>query len=143
MAVKGILLRSAVVSGGLATEYGAQMIRMLVLARLLGPTEFGIVVSLNALYALVHMSTWFGVERFLIQVRDGHRRNWLDVAHTLSFAKGVLGAAILLLLAWPTTWLLSIPDALGSFLSLALVPLLAGPTHMRVQQLQRRHVFWP
>jgi O-antigen/teichoic acid export membrane protein len=98
---------------------------------------------LNALYALVNMSTWVGVERFLIHVVDGHRRRWLGVAHTLSLAKGGLGAAILLLLAWPTTWLLSIPDALGSFVSLALVPLLAAPTHMRMQQLQRQHVFWP
>lgn len=130
-------------SAGIASEYGAQMVRILVLARLLGPAEFGIVVSLNALYALVSMSTWFGVERFLIYVTDGHRRKWLGVAHTLSFAKGVLGAALLLLLAWPTARILAIPDALGSFLSLALVPLLAGPTHMRVQQLQRHNVFWP
>ena len=143
MVVRRFLFSGAVVSAGIATQYCAQMIRMLVLARLLGPAEFGIVVSLNALYALVSMSTSVGVERFLIQVRDGHRRKWLGVAHTLSLANGVLGAAILLLLAWPTTWLLSIPEALGSFLSLALVPLLAGPTHMRMQQLQRRHMFWP
>jgi O-antigen/teichoic acid export membrane protein len=141
--MKRFLLGGTVVSAGLATEYGVQMLRMLILARLLGPADFGIVVSLNAVHALVTMSTWVGVERFLIHVTDGHRRKWLGVAHTLSIAKSILAAFVLLVLAWPTAWLLSIPETVGSFISLALIQLVSAPTHMRTQQLQRRHIFWP
>ncbi len=140
---KQLVLGGALVSAGFVVEYGAQMIRMLVLARLLAPAEVGIVVSLNALYALVGMSTSLGVEVFLIHVRGGDRRNWLAVSHTLSLAQAALGAALLLLLAWPTTWLLATPDALGTFLALAVVPVLAGSSHMRNLQLTRRQVFWP
>ena len=138
---KQLVIGGALVSAGFVVEYGAQMIRMLVLARLLAPAEIGIVVSLNALYALVGMSTSLGVEVFLIHVRGGDRRNWLAVSHTLSLVQAALGAALLLLLAWPTTWLLATPDALGTFLALAVVPVLAGSSHMRNLQLTRRQVF--
>ena len=141
--VKRLLQSGAIVSAGLAVEYAAQMLRVLILARLLGPVEFGVVVSLNALWALVQMSTFVGVDRYLIHAPDGARRRVLAASHTLTLGSGVLAALLILVLAWPTAWILGVPHALGSFMALALVPLLRGLMHMRFQQLQRRHVFWP
>lgn len=138
-----LLHGGATVSTGLAVEYGAQMLRTLVLARLLGPTEFGIVVSLNALSALVEMSTHVGADRFLVHESDGGSPALLAVSHTLNLGRGVVGAVLVLALAWPTAWLLSVPQALGSFLALAGLPLVRAFVNLRVQQVQREHVFWP
>ena len=141
--MRQILRGGAVVSGGIVAEYAAQVLRVLLLARMLGGEEFGITVSLNAFFALVEMGTFIGVDRFLILAPDGDSPRLLATANVLSLAKGLITAAVMLLLAWPTAYLLSIPNAAGSFCALAVVPLLRGFAHLRVQQIQRTHVFWP
>jgi O-antigen/teichoic acid export membrane protein len=50
---------------------------------------------------------------------------------------------LLALLAAPTAHLLGVPQCTGSFVWLGVIPLLRGFEHLRLEQLQRAHRFWP
>jgi O-antigen/teichoic acid export membrane protein len=132
-----------IVSVALAVEYGTQFTRSFVLTRTLGPAEFGIASSMAILAALVAMSTWLGAGRYLIQAKYGGGGEPLAVAHALTFSASAISAALLMVLAWPTSAMLGIPHDIGAFLWLAMVPLIRGFEHLRIEQVQRDHLFWP
>jgi O-antigen/teichoic acid export membrane protein len=133
----------AVVAIGLVAELGAQFARTALLARWLGATEFGIVVSLSTLAALVEMLSFIGIDRYLVYSTDGGSREALGVAHVLGLARGVVSAAIVAVLAWPTAAAMGESSFAFSFVIIALGPLLRGASHLGTVQMQRSGRFWP
>jgi O-antigen/teichoic acid export membrane protein len=138
-----ILRGAAVITAAVAVEYGTQFLRSVALSRLLGPTEFGIASAMAIMWALVDMSTGLGADRYLVQAKDGDSESALAVAHALTLARSSLSATLLALLAYPTAHLLGVPQCSSSFAWLAVVPLIRGFEHLRLEQLQRAHRFWP
>lgn len=132
-----------VVAIGLITELGAQFARTALLARWLGAAEFGIVVSISTLAALVEMLSFIGVDRYLVYSTDGGSRQALGVAHALGLLRGVVSAAIVVVLAWPTAAAMDENAYIWSFVVIALGPLLRGASHLGVVQVQRSGRFWP
>jgi O-antigen/teichoic acid export membrane protein len=138
-----LLRGGAVVAAGLAIELGSQFARTIILARLLGATGFGIVVSINTLIALVEMMCFIGIDRYIIYAPEGSERIALDVGHALSVLRGIFSAAVVLALAAPTAALIGEQSHTASFAVVAVVPLLRGPMHLGVVQMQRHGRFWP
>jgi O-antigen/teichoic acid export membrane protein len=140
----GGLLRSGVVVGiGLAIEVASQFLRTLVLARLLGASEFGLVASVNMLYSAVDLACFIGIDRYIVFAPHGGGREALDAAHSLSLLRGVVSAAFIFLLAVPTAALLGARDQAAGFSIVAIVPLLRGAMHLGIFQVQRSGRFWP
>jgi O-antigen/teichoic acid export membrane protein len=138
------IFQGAVVMGAaMAVEAGTQFVRSIVLTRRLGPTEFGIAAAMVTLLALIDMSTYAGADRYLVQARDGDSSEALAAGHTLTLARNLLSAALIAALAYPTAHLVDQPQATTSFLWLAAIPLLRSFEHLRLEQLQREHRFWP
>lgn len=127
----------------MAVESAAQFARSMLLTRQLGVTEFGIAAAMVTLLTLIEMSTYGGADRYLVQARDGDTGEALAVAHTLTVVRNILCAALLALFAYPTARLLGVPQAAGSFMWLAIIPLLRSFEHLRLEQLQRKHRFGP
>jgi O-antigen/teichoic acid export membrane protein len=71
-----------------------------ILARLLLPQDFGLVALAVSLIAILDMVSEFSVELVLIQNQAAGRRQY-DTAWTLNILKGIVLAAVLLLLAAP------------------------------------------
>jgi O-antigen/teichoic acid export membrane protein len=138
-----ILRGAAVITAAVAVEYATQFARSVALSRLLGPTEFGIASAMAIMWALIDMSTGLGADRYLVQAKDGDSEAALAVAHTITLARCFLSACLLALLAAPTAHLLGVPQCTGSFVWLGAIPLLRGFEHLRLEQLQRVHRFWP
>jgi O-antigen/teichoic acid export membrane protein len=138
-----ILRGAAVITAAVAVEYATQFVRSFALSRLLGPTEFGIASAMAIMWALIDMSTGLGADRYLVQARDGDTESALAVAHALTLARSTLSATLLAVLAFPTAHLLGVPQCSGSFVWLAVIPLVRGFEHLRLEQLQRAHLFWP
>lgn len=139
-----LLLRGgAVVGAGLVIELGSLFLRTLILARLLGATEFGVVVSINTLAALASMFSFIGVDRYIIYAPDGGEAEALAVGHALSLIRGAVGAMLVLALAVPTAALINMQAYEVSFAMVAAVPLLSGATHLGTAQMQRAGRFWP
>jgi O-antigen/teichoic acid export membrane protein len=133
----------SVVAMGLVIELGAQFARTLLLARLLGATQFGLVTSINMFAALVDMLSFIGIDRYLVYSPDGGGRHVLAVAHTLAWLRGITSAALVVALAWPTAATIGAGDYVLGFMVVALGPLLRGAAHLGVVQMQRSGRFWP
>jgi O-antigen/teichoic acid export membrane protein len=141
--VLDLLRGSAVVGAGLAVELGAQFLRTVLLARLLGAHEFGLVASVAMLMSIADMISFIGLDRYIVFSPTGGQRDVLNVSHTLSLIRGVFSAVLILVFAIPTADLIGEPSAGLGFAVVALVPLLRGAMHLGVVQQQRVGRFWP
>src|SRR3954468_7336032 len=112
---RGLLGSGAVVGLGLAVEVVSQFARTLILARLLGASEFGLVASVNTLYAVVDMVSFSGIARYIIFSPQGGDPEALGAAHSLSLLRGVVSAALILALALPTAALVGARDHASGF----------------------------
>jgi O-antigen/teichoic acid export membrane protein len=133
----------ATVAGGMAVEIIAQFARTLILARLLGASEFGLVVSINTLAAVVEMVGFIGIDRYIVYAPEGGEQVALDVGHTLALLRALISAAFVLALAIPAAAIIGERAQAPSFAVVALVPLLRGAAHLGVVQMQRFGRFWP
>jgi len=140
---RGLLGGSSVVGAGLAVELGSQFARTLILARLLGANEFGLVASINTLYAVVELISFIGIDRYIVFSPEGGKRHALDVAHTLCWLRGFISAAMIVALAAPTAALVGATEYATGFAVVAVVPLLRGAVHLGVTQMQRSGRFLP
>lgn len=136
------LSSGAVVAIGLAVELGAQFARTVLLARVLGAEEFGIVAAIYAVYAIVEMAGFIGLERYIVYSARGGDSHVLDASHTLAVARGVLSALVLVIFAAPAASLIGEAQYVDSFIWVAAVPFLRGFLHLGVTQMQREGTFW-
>jgi lipopolysaccharide exporter len=92
------------------TERLFQLIRTIVLARLLSPNDFGLFgIALLVLYML-ETFTETGFQNALIQ-KKGEIRSFLDTAWTVGLIRGSVIAAIVFFLAEPASIFFNAPDA--------------------------------
>lgn len=120
-----------------AVETACQVVRTVVLARLLHPSEFGLAVAMALVAAIVEMVSGGGAERFLTYAKDGGRRRVLATMHILWMGRGFGAGLLMLALAWPAAWALDAPHAWQSFAILALAPVLRCAANLRPIQWQR------
>jgi O-antigen/teichoic acid export membrane protein len=139
---RGLLGSGSVVAANLALEFGSQFVRAVVLARLLGATEFGLVASIATFLAVVEMSTTFGPGRYLVYVHHDEETRALAAVHAITLVRGAILAGIVLLLAAPIASVLGQPQHITSFAIVAMVPLLRGFTHWGTVQMNRHGNFW-
>lgn len=111
--------------------------RYILLARLLGPEQLGIAVALILTAQFFEALTDSGSDRFLVQDRAGDAPSVQGLAHLVWLGRGIAIAAALLLLAGPISAFYETPALMGGLLILALVPLVAGFTHLDYRRLQR------
>lgn len=81
-----------------------QIIRLatnVVLARLLAPEMFGVMVLINTLRTGTELLSDIGVGQSVVRSPHAHDPRFLESAFTVQFARGVMLAAIALLGAWP------------------------------------------
>lgn len=137
-------LRSgALVSVAAGAEIGAQALRAVILARLLGPDEFGLAVMASLLSGIVEVVSMGGAERFITFARHGGSRRTLACMHTIWLLRGFVAAGLLLLLAGPFAWMIGRPDAQATFSWLAFAPLLRSAAHLGVVRCQRAGAYRP
>lgn len=141
-------LRLAIAGGGVvggAHVAGQAMAlgRQVIVARLLGPEEFGLGVAFFVVIALIEMVAELGVNRVLLQGRGGDDPKLQSALH---FVQVVRGAGLALLVAATGPWMASLfgrPDAGWAFSALAVVPLLRGFYHLDVLRAHRTYRFGP
>jgi len=139
---QGVLGGSAVVGIGLVVELGSQFVRTVLLARLLGASEFGLVAAITTLTAIVEMVSFIGIDRYIVYSSRGGQRQALGVGHTLCWLRGILSALAVAALAVPTATVIGTPEYAGSIAFVAIAPLLRGAMHLGPTQMQRSGIFW-
>ncbi|HWC03756.1 MAG TPA: lipopolysaccharide biosynthesis protein [Methylomirabilota bacterium] len=118
------------------------LVRVLVLARLLTPHDFGLFAVGFTLLALYGGFSGVGTQLTLIRRQD-RAPEMFDTAWTLGLIRGGLGAAIQLALAPVMAAFYATPDALGIIRALALMPILRALDNIAVVEFRGDLVFRP
>lgn len=129
-------------SAHIGTEFFA-LLRNIVLARLLGPSEFGRAAMIVLVCRLIEMGLDFGTDRFLISSSKGNRKPFQEAAQGIEFMRGLAGAGVAVVLAFPFASLFGVPEAAVWFAAIGLAPLFRGLTHLDCKRTQRHHNFKP
>ncbi len=112
--------------GGLrGVTRGLAFVRILILARLLTPSQFGLFGVASFMLALVEVFTETGINIFLVQ-REGKIDNYLSSAWIISIFRGFIIFTVILVSAPFASSLFNAQDALGLLILIAFVPLVRG-----------------
>jgi len=112
------------------------VVSTVILARLLSPSDFGVVAMAMLVVALIEVSADFGFEQALIQNQQATRQHF-DTAWTLNLIRGVLGAALLLALAQPAGNFLDEPRIVPVIGWLSLSLFLGGLKNVGVVEFRK------
>lgn len=122
-------------------DFAGRFIRTIILSRLLVPAEFGTSVALTVVLGAATMVSDIGLDRFVLLKSESDNRAALAAAHAIQLIRGVLIALCVASLAQPAATFFAVPNASGSFLLAALIPLIHSFTHLGPKQAQREYDF--
>ena len=140
---RNVLNGSALLMSGQVLGQGFGFVRNIIVARLLGPEDFGVAAIFVITLSLLDMISNLAADRMIIQADDGEDPRLQNTAHTLLGLRGFVTAALIYLAAGPIVWLFKVPDAKWAFELLALIPIARGFLHLDVKRLQRQMRFSP
>ncbi len=126
MGYLGQTVRGITWIGGLrGVTRGLAFVRILILARLLSPSQFGLFGIASLMLALVEVLTETGINIFLVQ-REGKIDKYLSSAWIVSIARGFIIFLFILISAPFVASFFNAPNALGLLLLISIVPLVRG-----------------
>jgi O-antigen/teichoic acid export membrane protein len=125
--LKSLTLRG--VAWTLAGEGGGHIIRFvsnLILARLLVPEAFGVMVVVTMVQTGLSMFSDIGIQPAIVQHKRGDDQLFLDTAWTTQAVRGVLLGAATCALAWPMAAYAEHPELVRILLVVSLTPVAEG-----------------
>ena len=128
----GVLL----VASGLLVNI-MRLVSTAVIARVVSVEDYGIIATFALTIALAEMASAFALDRMIVQDRNGDDPRFVATLQTLQTVRGLLGAALVFLIAPYYARLLGVDDLVWPYQVLALVPLLTGLTNLHFYMPQR------
>jgi O-antigen/teichoic acid export membrane protein len=107
-------------------EHGVILVRNVIVARFLGPENFGIAATFLLVTSAVALLSDVGVERYLLHIRREEVSRFQSTLYTVMLFRGVTTAALVAILAGPVAQLFNIPELAHIYYFAALVPLMLG-----------------
>ena len=138
-AIKGTLFLGA----GRMIDRVLQLLRNIIVARLVSPEDFGIAALFVMTIYFLEMVSNLAVDTLLVQSPHGEMPRFQQTSQLVTAVRGLGIAIILLLFAWPVARLFDIPAATWAFRLLAVVPLIRGLAHQDMSRFQRQLNFKP
>ncbi|EDN70141.1 polysaccharide biosynthesis protein [Beggiatoa sp. PS] len=133
----GLLSVSQVIS------YGLSFVRNIILARLLGPEQFGMAATFLLTVSLLEMSSNFNLDKLLIQSKQGDDPDFQATVHSFQVLRGILLSVVLLLLAYPISAWFNLSQSLWAYQCLAIIPLIRAFLHLDNKRCQRNLNYLP
>ena len=119
------------------------LVRNLMIARWLSVEDFGIASTFALTMALVEMSANIGLDRLIVQSKDGDSKLFQATLQSFQLLRGLGGAVVLFVLAWPLSQLFQSPGALWAYQAMAVIPVIRGLVNLDLNRFQRSRMFWP
>jgi O-antigen/teichoic acid export membrane protein len=117
------------------------LLRNIILARLLGPSEMGVFATLAITLSLLDMVSDLGPDRLLVQAEDGDREEFQATAQTLLLIRGALCGTLLVCLAIPVAGLFGNPSLAWMIAALGAIAGIRGWLHLDCKRAQRHREF--
>ncbi|HEY0981533.1 oligosaccharide flippase family protein, partial [Schlesneria sp.] len=142
-------LKQRMISGGMQVglsqliSMGLSFGRNIVIGRILSIEDMGIASTIALALQVIESASDINVNQLMIQSKDGDDPQLQANAHTYTLLRGVITAAVLLLLGGPLARLFGVPDAAWAFQLMALAPLIRGVWHQDLWRYHRAMRFGP
>lgn len=130
--------QGALLFGGFAGAQAMSLARNAMLGHMLAKGDFGIAAILTLLLQLLDSLTDLGVDRLIVQAKDGGEPRFVAANHTALVIRGILIGTILLLSSGAIAGFFAVPEAASAIAVIALVPLLKGFQHLDARRAQRQ-----
>ena len=131
---KGIIWTSSTYLMGLVDRFETNVI----LARLLAPEIFGIMVIVNSMRTAIEQLTDVGVGQNIIHNRKGGDQHFLDTAWTIQGIRGAFLCAAFIVMAFPLAQFFGLSILQNIFIVAGFASLIAGFTSTSIFLLDRR-----
>ncbi|MFU7527426.1 oligosaccharide flippase family protein [Qipengyuania sp. ASV99] len=143
MAAGRFLKAGSTLGLGYVGEHALLFLRVLLVARFLGPEYFGISVTFLLVVSTFALISDLGIEKYLIQVREGALTIAMPTLASVLLARGVLmGTAIFLLSDWIASSFGN-PQLGWFYACAAIIPVIEGFRHLDPLAQQRQMHFSP
>lgn len=119
------------------------LLRNILVARLLGPHEFGIAAVIILTIAFMDSLAAAGPQNLVIQAKDDDRKSLLGAAHSVTAVRGAATAVMLLALAGPISTVFGLQLSWAAIVGLAVSSLVLGFVHQGTRMVQRDGDFRP
>ncbi|KQT31370.1 hypothetical protein ASG29_15615 [Sphingomonas sp. Leaf412] len=128
---------------GNAVAQAAALLRYMLLARLLGPTQLGLAATLILTAQFFEQITDAGLDRYLVQSREGNRGAVGRAIHLAIILRGLLIGGAIALSAPLIAGFFGHAGLADGLRLLALAPVIGGFVHLDYRRVQRHHHFGP
>lgn len=125
------------------TEMLVAFVRMMILARILGPFELGFASTLAATYAAIEQMTDTAIFRFVLASPRERYKDALAAAHAIALIRGALVCAILIAVSYPLACGMVSCEAWPSFAWLVPVAFIKSFEHFEVRVGEREYRYAP
>jgi O-antigen/teichoic acid export membrane protein len=119
----------------------AALVRYVILARVLGPTELGLAATLILTAAFFESLSDTGANRFIVQDERGDTREIMGLVHLVLAGRGILLAGALALTAGLVARLYNAPVLAPSLIALGVTQIILGFQNLDVRRIQRQGDF--
>ncbi|MBA4131401.1 MAG: hypothetical protein C0519_08245 [Hyphomicrobium sp.] len=130
--------QGALLLGGFAGAQAMAFVRNAMLGHMLAKGDFGVAAILTLLLQLLDSLTDLGVDRLIVQAKDGDDARFVATNHTALVIRGLLIGTLLFVSSGAIADFFAVPDAAAAIAAIALVPLLRGFQHLDARRAQRR-----
>ncbi len=138
-AIKGTVLLTA----GRMTDRVLQLLRNIIVARLVSPEDFGIAALFGMTVSFLEMISNLAVDTLLVQSPYGEKPRFQQTSQLMMAVRGFGVAFIILVFSGAIAYLFDVQTATWAFQILAVVPLIRGLAHQDISRFQRHLNFKP
>lgn len=131
------------IGSGQVVSQVLSLVRNAVVARLIGPDDWGIAVTFAIAMSLMDLLSDIAVDRLLVQAPDGEEPRFQGTAQAIQIVRGCALALGLVALAGPIASLFQASEHAWAYRVLALVPLARCLRHLGIVRVQRQYRFAP
>lgn len=117
--------------------------RSVLFAWLIGPDQLGQAMMLALVVRLVEMTSDLGIDRLILQARDGNTARLQSELQGVAVLRGLLGAVVLLALAPVLAAMFADGPSALSYAVLSVIPALRGMVHLDYRRAERRFRYGP
>lgn len=137
----GLLKNIAVVGSSQVLVYASTFIRGVILARILGPHDYGLALILISITGALDLFADAGIDRFVVQNRFGPRPDVMATAHAFRVWGSSLVGLTIVLLSYPISRAFDAPDLWLPIALTAGIVTTRGFANLEYKLQQRDHKF--
>lgn len=139
MAIRNTAIKGTITLGiGRMADRGFQLLRNIIVARLVSPEDFGIAALFIMTISFLEMVSNLAIDTLLVQSPYGDSPRFQQTSQMMTAVRGLCIAIVVFCLAAPIAKIFNIPVATWAFRLLAIVPLIRGLAHQDMIRFQRQ-----